>query len=70
MFKNINKLNNNVIFGNVDKKVYGIYELSKNEFGVQYFVNNRSFMQVNDEFEISYSEEANYNLVLSMEKIK
>ena len=49
LFKNINKLNNNVIFGNVDKKVYGIYELSKNEFGVQYFVNNRSFMQVNDE---------------------
>ena len=32
--------------------------------------NEIRFMQVNDEFEISYSEEANYNLVLSMEKIK
>lgn len=49
LFKNVNKLNNNVIFGNIDKKIYGIYELSKNEFGVQYYVNNRSFMQVNDE---------------------
>ncbi len=49
LFKNVNKLNNNVIFGNLDKKVYGIYELEKNEFGVQYFVNNRSFLQVNDE---------------------
>ena len=49
IFKNVNKLNNNVIFGNIDKKVYGIYELEKNDFGVQYFVNNRSFLQVNDE---------------------
>lgn len=49
IFKNVNKLNNNVIFGNYDKKIYGIYELEKNDFGVQYFVNNRSFLQVNDE---------------------
>ena len=47
--KNVNKLNNNVIFGNLDKKVYGIYELEKNDFAVQYFVNNKSFLQVNDE---------------------
>ena len=47
--KNVNKLNNNVIFGNIDKKIYGIYELEKNDFGVKYFVNNRSFLQVNDE---------------------
>ena len=49
IFKNVNKLNNNVIFGSLDKKIYGIYELEKNDFGVQYFVNNRSFLQVNDE---------------------
>ena len=49
LFKNVNKLNNNVIFGGIDKKLYGIYELEKNEFGVKYFVNNRSFLQVNDE---------------------
>lgn len=49
LFKNVNKLNNNVIFGNLDKKIYGIYELEKKDFGVQYFVNNRSFLQVNDE---------------------
>ena len=49
LFKNVNKLNNNVIFGNLDKKIYGIYELEKNEFGIKYFVNNRSFLQVNDE---------------------
>ena len=47
--KNVNKMNNNVIFGKIDKKVYGLYELSKNEFGVQYYVNNRSFMQVNED---------------------
>jgi hypothetical protein len=32
--------------------------------------NEIRFMQVNDEFELTYSEEANYNLVISMEKIK
>ncbi len=47
--KNVNKLNNNVIFGNLDKKIYGIYELEKNDFGVKYFVNNRSFLQVNND---------------------
>ena len=49
LFKNVNKLNNNVIFGNSDTKLYGIYELEKNEFGIKYYINNRSFMQVNDE---------------------
>lgn len=47
--KNVNKLNNNVIFGNLDTKIYGIYELEKREFGIRYFVNNRSFLQVNNE---------------------
>lgn len=49
LFKNVNTLNNNVIFGDYDEHIYGLYELSKNEFGIKYFVNNRSFLQVNDE---------------------
>lgn len=49
LFKNVNKLNNNVIFGDYDEHIYGLYELTKNEFGIKYFVNNRSFLQVNDE---------------------
>ena len=46
--KNVNNLNNNVIFGNFDEKVYGIQELDFQEFGISYSVNNRSFLQVND----------------------
>ena len=47
--KNINKLGNNVIFGNVDENVCGKTELEMEEFGIKYHVNNRSFLQVNDE---------------------
>ena len=46
--KNVNNLNNNVIFGNFDEKVYEIDELDFDEFGIKYSVNNRSFLQVND----------------------
>ena len=46
--KNVNNLNNNVIFGNFDEKVFGISELEFEEFGICYSVNNRSFLQVND----------------------
>ena len=46
--KNVNNLNNNVIFGNFDEKIYGIQELGFEEFGISYTVNNRSFLQVND----------------------
>lgn len=49
VYKNINLLENNVIFGEKDEYIYGLKELEKNEFGIKYFVNNRSFMQVNDE---------------------
>ncbi len=46
--KNVNKLNNNVIFGNFDEKIYGNDELEFNDFGIKYFINNRSFLQVNN----------------------
>ena len=49
LYKNVNKLKNNVIFGNLDIHIFGIKELEKEEFGVRYFVNNRSFLQVNDD---------------------
>lgn len=49
LYKNINKLNNNVIFGDIDLHLYGLKELEIEEFGIKYFVNNRSFLQVNDE---------------------
>ena len=49
IIKNVNKLNNNVIFGNIDEKIYGIDELHFNEFGINYYVNNRSFLQVNED---------------------
>lgn len=45
--KNVNNLKNNVIFGNLDLKIFGDDELEFNEFGIKYFVNNRSFLQVN-----------------------
>lgn len=48
LYKNVNNLNNNVIFGNLDIHIYGLEELEIQEFGIRYFVNNRSFMQVND----------------------
>jgi 23S rRNA (uracil1939-C5)-methyltransferase len=47
IYKNINLLNNNVIMGNLDEHVYGLEELEENEFGIKYFVNNKSFLQVN-----------------------
>lgn len=48
LYKNVNNLNNNVIFGDLDVHIYGLEELEIEEFGIKYFVNNRSFMQVND----------------------
>ena len=54
--KNVNKLNNNVIFGNLDINIYGNNELEFNEFGIKYFVNNRSFLQVNDEIKYKIYE--------------
>ena len=47
--KNVNKLGNNVIFGNIDENIYGVNELEFNEFKVKYAVDNRSFLQVNNE---------------------
>ena len=47
--KNVNKLNNNVIFGNLDIKIYGNENLDFDEMGVHYSVNNRSFLQVNSD---------------------
>lgn len=49
LYKNVNKLNNNVIFGNSDIHLFGLKELEIEEFGIKYFVNNRSFLQVNDD---------------------
>ena len=49
IIKNVNNLQNNVIFGNIDEKIFGLDELSLTEFNINYFVNNRSFLQVNDE---------------------
>ena len=46
--KNVNRLNNNVIFGNVDISVFGLENLEYEDFGVKYEINNRSFLQVND----------------------
>lgn len=46
--KNVNNLNNNVIFGKIDIKIYGIENLELEDFGVKYEINNRSFLQVND----------------------
>ena len=46
--KNLNKLKNNVIFGNLDVLVYGLTNLQKEDFGIKYEINNRSFLQVND----------------------
>jgi len=47
--KNVNKLGNNVIFGNLDTYIYGLKELNMTELGINYSVNNRSFLQVNDD---------------------
>lgn len=48
LYKNINLMGNNVIFGEKDEHIYGLKELELNEFGIKYYVNNRSFMQIND----------------------
>lgn len=48
LYKNINTLGNNVIFGEKDEHIFGLKELTLCEFGVTYNVNNRSFLQVND----------------------
>jgi len=49
IYKNINKFNNNVIFGERDEHIFGLKELECNEFQIKYFVNNRSFLQVNND---------------------
>lgn len=49
LYKNVNLLNNNVIFGEKDIHIFGLKELEIEEFDIKYFVNNRSFLQVNDE---------------------
>lgn len=48
IIKNVNKLNNNVILGNKNIHIYGTQELKYNEFGITYYVNNQSFLQVNN----------------------
>lgn len=48
LYQNINLKNNNIIFGEQDKHIYGLRELEIEEIGIKYFVNNRSFLQVND----------------------
>lgn len=48
LYKNVNKKDNNVIFGDTDCHIFGLTELEVSEFGVTYKVNNRSFLQVND----------------------
>ncbi len=61
--KNVNNLNNNVIFGNFDEKIYGVQELEFHEFGVDYAVNNRSFLQVN-----GYIKNEIYSKIISLVK--
>ncbi len=56
LFKNINTLGNNVIFGEKDEHIFGLKELEITEFGISYNVNNRSFMQVNDEIKLKIYE--------------
>lgn len=46
--KNVNKLQNNVIFGKIDEHIYGLENLQMEDFGIKYEINNRSFLQVND----------------------
>ena len=58
--KNVNKLGNNVIFGNTDIYIYGLKELNMTELGINYSVNNRSFLQVNDDVKTKI-----YNKILS-----
>lgn len=49
IIKNVNLLQNNVIFGSFDEKIYGIDNLQFCDFDVEYEINNRSFLQVNDD---------------------
>lgn len=59
--KNVNKLNNNVIFGKIDENIYGLQNLDVAEFGVKYQINNRSFFQVND-----YIKKLIYNKIIEL----
>ena len=61
IYKNINLLHNNVIFGEIDEHVFGLKELKIKEFGVDYYVNNRSFLQINDEIKFEI-----YNKILDL----
>jgi 23S rRNA (uracil1939-C5)-methyltransferase len=45
---NINKLNNNVILSNTFKEIYGNSTASICENGINYSINNQSFLQVNE----------------------
>ena len=46
---NINTLKNNVILTEKFKQVYGLKEIEIEEFGINYSINNQSFLQVNQE---------------------
>ena len=57
---NINKKENNVIMGDVDYTKFGSGYLQIQEYGLKYFINNHSFMQVNN-----YIKHQLYNEVLN-----
>ena len=46
---NINQLCNNVILTEQFVQLYGVDKISLNEFGIDYQIDNQSFLQVNDE---------------------
>lgn len=49
LYLNVNKLNNNVIFGDRFFHVFGEKRFSETEDGIKFFIGPESFMQVNDE---------------------
>lgn len=49
LYQNVNKKDDNVIFGDKFILLYGNGKISLNEFGIKYFIGAESFMQVNDE---------------------
>ncbi|MEG1706339.1 MAG: hypothetical protein RR291_02480, partial [Clostridia bacterium] len=48
LFINFNSAYNNVILGKETKHIYGIPAIGSEEFGVKYFLQPKSFFQVND----------------------
>lgn len=57
IIKNVNSSSSNVIFGNLDEKIYGIDEIELNEFSLSFKVGSRSFLQVNDEVKTKIYEQ-------------